>query len=279
MSADAGEQRWMKPTVGPQRPGTIVATVAAILLAVSLAAALSVDVVKNGFGTKGDEATYVAMALSVAYDHDLSYERRDLDRYVGLYRFGPAGIFLKRGSQPRLRLDGSPPFVHLRGTPDPRSDRLYFGKAFIYPIVAAPFVRLLGLNGFLVLHVLLIFGVCVCGYLFLAARSRPGPALAFTLAFVGASCLPVYLVFLTPEVFNFSLVFFAYFLWLYKRSRPKTASISCAAAGPTSSPPSSSASPRTRSRAMCCSSARSCCGGGGAGATGPGWPSAPCASS
>jgi hypothetical protein len=42
----------------------------------------------------------------------------------------------------------------------------------LYPVVA-PFVRLLGLNGFLVLHVLLLFGVCVCGYKFLAAQSRP----------------------------------------------------------------------------------------------------------
>ena len=202
MTADAGEQRWMKPTLGPQPAGAIVATVAAILLAVCLAAALSVDVVKNGFGTKGDEATYVSMALSVAFDHDLRYERRDLDRYVGLYRAGPAGIFLKRGSQPR-------------------HDHLYFGKAFIYPMVAAPFVRFLGLNGFLVLHVLLLFCVGMCGYAFLTARSRPGPALAFTLAFLGASCLPVYVVFLTPEVFNFSLVFFAYFLWCYKEVAPE----------------------------------------------------------
>ena len=44
----------------------------AVLLVVLLAAALSVDVVKTGFGIKGDEATYVSMALSLAYDHDLT---------------------------------------------------------------------------------------------------------------------------------------------------------------------------------------------------------------
>ena len=87
--------------------------------------------------------------------------------------------------------------------------------------MAAPFVRLLGLNGLLVFHVLLLFGVCVCGYTFLAARSRPGPSLVFALAFVGASCVPVYAVFLAPEIFNFSLVFVAYFLWLYKESAPE----------------------------------------------------------
>ena len=86
----------------------------------------------------------------------------------------------------------------------------------IYRVAAAPFVRLLGMNGFLVFHVLLLFVACVCGYLFLAADSRPAAALTFTLAFVGASVVPVYIVFLTSDLFNFALVFIAYFLWLYK---------------------------------------------------------------
>jgi hypothetical protein len=197
-----------------------VAILAAILLVVALAAAISVDVVKNGFGVKSDEATYVSMAMSAAYDRNFSYERRDLERYFGLYRYGPDGIFLKRGKRLRMSVNGTPPFVHLAKTADVRSDRLYFGKAMIYPLVAAPFVRLLGLNGLLVLNVLLLFGVCVCGYTFLAARSRPGPALAFTLAFVAAACIPVYAVFLLPEVFNFAVVSFAYFLWLYKEVAP-----------------------------------------------------------
>ena len=141
----------------------------AVLLVVALAAALSVDVVKTGFGVKGDEATYVSMALSLAYDHDLTYERRDLDRFYGLYRSGPDGIFLKKGKQLHVRADARPPFIHLLKTPDRQPDRLYFAKALLYPIVAAPFVRLFGLNGFLVLHVLLLFGVCVCGYTFLKA--------------------------------------------------------------------------------------------------------------
>jgi hypothetical protein len=181
------------------------AAAGAILLVVTLAAALSIDVVKTGFGVKGDEATYVSMGLSAAYDHDLAYERRDLERFYGLFKAGPDGIFLKKDHRDR------------------RNDRLYFGKALIYGIVSAPFVRLLGLNGFLVLHVLLLFGVGVCGYLFLNARARPGPSLAFTLAFIGASCVPVYAVFLAPEILNFSLVFYAYFFWLYKEVAPEGA--------------------------------------------------------
>src|SRR5262249_37758015 len=147
---------------------------------------------------------------------DLTYGRKDLDRFFGLYRAGPEGIFLKRGKQLRPRVDGSWPFVHLAKRPDTRSDRLFFAKALIYGVVAAPFVRYFGLNGFLVLHVLLLFAAGVCGYLFLAARSSPGPALAFAMAFILASCVPVYTVFLTPEILNYALVTFAYFLWLYK---------------------------------------------------------------
>jgi hypothetical protein len=193
--------------------------VAAVLLVILLAAALSIDVVKTN-PNKSDEATYVMMALSVAYDRDLAYERRDLERYVGIYRWGPDGIFLKRGKQLRVTTGGGFPFVHLARTTDARPDRLYFGKAYLYSVAAAPFVRVLGLNGILVFHVIMAWLVCVCAYLFLRARSQPLAALAFALAFVAATCVPVYLVFLTPEFFNFTLVFIAYFLWLYKEALP-----------------------------------------------------------
>src|SRR6185436_2562549 len=188
-----------------------------ILLIVTLAAAISIDVPRAGYKLKGDEATYVAMALSMAYDRDLAYERRDLDRFWGIYQQGPEGIFLKHGKQFRVRVRATPPFLYIfNSTPDPREDRLYFGKGIIYSVAAAPFVWLLGMNGFLVFHLLLLAGAGACGYLFLAARSRPAAALTFTLAFLLASEVPVYAVFLTPEIFNFAIVFVAYFLWLYK---------------------------------------------------------------
>src|SRR5438132_12815382 len=165
-------------------------------------------------GVKSDEATYVMMALSVAYDHDLTYQRRDLERYVGIYRYGPDGIFLKRGKQLRVAVGRTPPFIHLVKRTDRQVDRLYFGKAFVYPIVAAPFVRLLGLNGIFVLHVLLLFVACACAYTFLAATSRPTAALVYTLAFVAACCVPVSFVLLTPAFFHFTLVVARCFLGL-----------------------------------------------------------------
>jgi hypothetical protein len=198
------------------------ALIGVILLVVALAAAISVDVVRAAYDIKGDESTYVAMTLSLAYDGDLSYQRRDLERFWGLYKQGPEGVFLKRGKQFRMRVRATPPFVRIyNDTQEPRTDRLFFAKAMAYSIVAAPFVRLLGLNGFLVFHVLLLAVACVCGYRFLAATAPPAMALGFVLAFFCASVVPVYVVFLTPEIFNLVLVFVAYYLWLYKEvTRP-----------------------------------------------------------
>jgi hypothetical protein len=134
------------------------------LLLLALAAAISVDVVRSAFKVKSDEATYVAMTLSAAYDGDLTYERHDLERFVGLYQQGPEGIFLKRGKRLRIRGDSSPPFVHATPLSDLEKDRLYYGKAMVYPLVAAPFVRLFGMNGFYVLHVLLLAIACACRF-------------------------------------------------------------------------------------------------------------------
>lgn len=205
-------------TAAAEHGGRGASLTLAIVFLVALMAAVSTDVVRAGSGVKSDEATYVSMALSLAFDHDVSYQRRDLERFWGLYGQGPEGIFLKKGKQFRVRPLARPPFVAVENdTPDLRDDRLFFGKALIYAVAAAPFVRVFGMSGFLVLHVLLLGLVCVCGYRFLVASgARPASALSFALAFVFASAVPVYTVFLMPEVMNFTLVFVAYFLWSYK---------------------------------------------------------------
>jgi hypothetical protein len=204
-------------------PPFALAVALALIVSVLAAAALSVDVVRAGFGIKGDEATYVSMALSVAHDRDLAWDRGDLDRFWRLYRSGPEGIFLKRGQQLRIRTRASFPYLRLDHRPDLKPERLYFGKAFAYAVAAAPFVRLAGLNGLLLFHVLL-WGLCVwTGYVFLRARSPAGPAFVLSLAFFGVSIAPVYLVWLTPEIFHLALVFLAGFLWFYREVAPPPA--------------------------------------------------------
>lgn len=192
-----------------------------ILLVIGGAAARFVDVPRVGYGLKSDEATYVAASLSFAYDGDFVFERRDLERFAGLYQSGPNGIFLKRGKDIHgIALQPGFPFVALAKTDDQNPNRLYFGKSLAYPIIAAPFVRLFGLNGLLVLQVLLVAVAALAGYLFVVARSSPLASASFVTAFLGASILPFYGAFLMPEVMNVALVTVAYLCWLYKEVRP-----------------------------------------------------------
>ncbi len=156
--------------------------------------ALSVDFAKASGGFAGDAATYYTLGQSLAHDLDFEYRRDDLARVWKEFPSGPEGIFLKRG-------DGG---------------RLFYAKAYIYPLAAAPFIWLFGTNGFLVLHALLMAACFACAFAFLAARSHPVAALIFAFAFLFVSIVPVYLVQLGPDFFIFAIVLIGYFFWCYK---------------------------------------------------------------
>jgi hypothetical protein len=82
-------------------------------------------------------------------------------------------------------------------------------------------VFVFGTNGFLVLHALLLALNLLVAYTFIVARgSAPLAALAYAVAFLAASVVPVYFVWLTPELFNVSLALWAMFLWCYKEVTP-----------------------------------------------------------
>jgi hypothetical protein len=182
-------------------------------------AALSIDVLRATYGLKSDEATYVSMALSIAHDADLAFQREDLTRFWHIYSSGPEGIFLKRGQKLNITTDSDFPFVKIERFARQTDDRLYFGKAFIYPLVAAPFIFLGGLNGLLLLNVFLLAGVFCCAYAFASERLTHASALFVASGFIGASIVPLYVIWLMPETLNMSLVFYAYFLWLFKEVR------------------------------------------------------------
>ena len=196
------------------RPGAVLAL---LLLCVYGGIAVSVDFPQAAIGIQSDEATYYMMGHSLAEDGDVTYRRDDLVRVWKEFDSGPTGLFLKRGSDiVDWGLMKRPPFFWTRLEPDPDASRLFFGKAFIYPLFAAPFVKIFGTNGFLVLHALLLAGVVWCAYLFLHARAPALPSALLAGAFVLATVVPVYFVWITPELFNFALGCFAYFCWLYK---------------------------------------------------------------
>lgn len=183
--------------------------------------ALTVNFPKVAVGFQSDEATYYTLAYSLAHDGDFAFERRDLARVWEEFPTGPEGIFLKRGRALDFHTSSQFPFVAWETRDDPRKDRVYFAKAYIYPLVAAPFVWLFGTNGFLLLHALLLTLDFAAAYAYLRARAEPGPALGYAFSFFFASAAPVYFVWLTPEILNLSLGVLGLFLWSYKEvARP-----------------------------------------------------------
>ncbi len=194
-------------------PGLVAAV---LMLCLYGGIALSVDFSRVAFGLQSDEATYYMMGQSLAQDGDLAYRREDLARVWREFPSGPSGVFLKKGADLDVRVTGSLPFVALDRRPDPDSARLFYGKSYIYPLAASPFVALAGTNGFLLFHALLLALVTLAAYLFLNARSSPAVSLVVATGFLMASVAPTYSVWITPELFNFSLVLLAYFCWLYK---------------------------------------------------------------
>ena len=182
------------------RPGLALA---AIFFCIYGALAVVVDLPRATVNFKSDEATYYMMGLSLVHDRDLTYRKEDLTRVWREFPGGPAGVFLKRGQK-------------VGGAPDLARNRYYYGKSFIYPLFAAPFVLVFGTNGFLVLNAICLSLVLLAAYLFLHARSAAWPSAMLAAGFVMASIVPVYFVQIMPEVFNFSLACLAYFCWLYK---------------------------------------------------------------
>jgi hypothetical protein len=195
-------------------PGLLAA---AVVLAVYGGLALTVDFPAAAKGIQSDEATYYLMGRSLAEDGDLTYRKEDLERVWAEFPTGPAGVFLKKGRDLEgVELVSHAPFVALRSGPDKDAGRLIYGKSFAYPAVAAPFVKLFGTNGFLLVNALLLALSVLCGYLFLHARMRASVAALVSSAFVLATVVPVYFVWITPELFNFAVILTAYFCWLFK---------------------------------------------------------------
>ncbi len=147
-----------------------------------------------------DGATYYSMAHSIAYDGDIEYNRIDLFRVFEEFRGGPIGIFLKKNVE---------------------QDKIFFSKSFIYPLFCSPFVRLLGTRGFFFFHSLLLLLVMYLGYTYLLKSMSPSLSLGIIVTFVFAAVGIVYFFWLTPEIFNLTLIFAAYFLWSYKQNKPQ----------------------------------------------------------
>ncbi len=183
-------------------------------LAVSLCVFSPAELSSGRFWSDG--ATYYAAALSLARDGDLRYEAKDVERVRREYLGGPQGIFLKRASG-GLRCDAAAGFPWIRRVRDDEK-RVYFAKAFAYPVVAAPLVWLIGGRGLILTNVLLFGLALVLCFEELRRQTGPGRALAVALVLFFGTVTPVYVVWLTPEIMNVALVTAGLVAW--RRERP-----------------------------------------------------------
>jgi hypothetical protein len=144
-----------------------------------------------------DQAVYYALTQSIAYDLDLEYTKKDLIRYYHDFMAGPQGIFLKKA----------------------RNDKIFYAKSWAYSLFAAPFVRVFGYNGFLVFHSSLLLIVMLLGYAYFSLANSPLTSISYLLTFLFGSLAGVYYLWISPDFFNFCLVFIIVFLWIYKIKR------------------------------------------------------------
>jgi len=173
----------------------IALSVILLIFLFSLGASLSINILSiQGNFLFGDEAIYYLITQSIAQDGDLEYTKKDLIRYKQEVNADPLGIFLKKGK------DG----------------RIFFAKSFAYPLFAAPFVKLFGINGFLVFHSFLLLFLLLMGYAYFSLGNKPLLSLASVTTFFFASVAIVYSIWIQPDFFNLFLVFTILFLWLYK---------------------------------------------------------------
>jgi hypothetical protein len=176
----------------------------------------------------GDGATYYAMAWSLAADLDLRFERGDLERLRGEYPGGPQGLFLKRASG-GLTVDPAAGFPWVRRV-GPGEKRLYYAKAFVHPLLAAPLVALAGTRGLPVANGLLLSATLWLAFLVLRKRGlAPWPALATAAGLLLLTATPVYLVWPTPEITGLCLITAALAAWA--AGRPLLAAVLFGVAG------------------------------------------------
>lgn len=163
----------------------------------------------------GDGATYHAMAWSLAEDGDLRYEARDVFRVRRELPSGPQGIFLKRASG-GLAFDRTAGFPWVRRVGE-KEPRIYFAKAFLYPLAAAPLVKLFGTSGLFLANALCLALAIVLAYAELRRQATPGRGLAAALLLFLGTVAPLYLIWPQPELFNLALVTAGLVAWRRER--------------------------------------------------------------
>jgi hypothetical protein len=148
---------------------SLIGAIALLLGLLSAAAFLAIGSLRGSLErVSGDEATFIAMAESLALDGDLAFRSEDAARLEAAPQAGRKAVILQRAG-----------------------DRIFYSKPIVYPLVAAPFYRLAGIPGLLLLNLLVLAAALWLARAYL--RRFAGETAALTLVtFVGASALPAY---------------------------------------------------------------------------------------
>ncbi len=199
------------PTSGRRARAPLV--VLSLVTALLVVATVTLDLPRASRGELwGDAATYHGMAWSLARDLDLRFDAGDLARSREEYPGGPQGVFLKRASG-GLTVDGAGGFPWVRRV-RPDEARLYYAKAFVHPLVAAPLVAVLGTRGLLLTNGLLLSVALWLAFALLRRRGlAPWPAVAVASGLFLLTVVPLYLVWPTPEILGLALIAAAFAAW------------------------------------------------------------------
>lgn len=138
----------------------------------------------------GDEATHVLMARSLWADHDLAFDKGDLEAGYRIWNGGPAGVtLLTRDAGQNLR----------------------YAEPIAWALAAAPFYGLLGPAGLPVLNLgLFLAMLAAAAWLF---REQTGAVGVFLAGFFFASAAFGYVFRGSPEVFLMACLFFGLMIW------------------------------------------------------------------
>ena len=140
---------------------------------------------------KADEPAYLLMAQSLVEDRDLLVEARDFPRLLDGYPYLPTQNLIL------MSADGW--------------NTIYFGKPYIYSLLAAPLVAVFGANGLVTFNALLFLVMLWCATRYLARFNDEPHAFLFAAAFFVLSPAWAYVFWLQPEILNMAAVTLALF--------------------------------------------------------------------
>jgi hypothetical protein len=148
-------------------------------------------------GVYGDLSTYLMEAQSIAYDFDIKYEQKDVERfYLDGWQQGPMGLFL-------LKSHGD----------------LFYAKPYIFPFVLAPFVRVFESRGVTIFNAICFILIGLLGYLYSKRVGRNWHRILFFFLFLSFSTAYIFIYSTYADLFIALVLFLAVFFWVYPFDR------------------------------------------------------------